>query len=570
MSADIPRIKLEVEVAGADGTVDDLGKVAAAQDAVADSAEKAADAIGDAGKAADVSGGRLSKLWAGLKAGAGAAVSASAGIAGMAATLNGDLSEANKQAVAGLQGLSGVLGAFGPVGQLLSTGISLAAGAIATFGGSAKEAYEPTRTLAEEFKALGDNASFMAKAIGPMLAELDRFAVALAKLEQAGELSRGIFGVPIEEVPEQWGAAAQAAQGRLSETLDALKAAQRDIDILQARRTTTDQNYYNNTLKALEDESAARRRNVQIARDALNQVAELYKKANAPLGPELPPGGLPAPRTGGPRGPSAEQLETEAHLARQRLAREYQAFDAERKAATESARAQMAAYSTFAADAQAQAFYSGMLDSAIAAGTAAQVDSLRAIAAEAGGVIGVYDTLTGALQTFGTLAADGFASAAANALLFGGSLGEMVNEVTKALALQATVEAIKATATGLGYLAAGLFGYGPGLAAAQASFASAALWGGIAAGSAGIAAATGGLSSGGGGGMSNGGTGPSPSDLGRPRERDPGPVDREFNINLASGAGGARPLSRGDARAVAGALVDIFAQGGLRLETSRA
>ena len=230
----------------------------------------------------------------------------------------------------------------------------------------------------------------------------------------------------------------------------------------------------------------------------------------------------------------------------------------------------MAAYSTFAADAQAQAFYSGMLDSAIAAGTAAQVDSLRAIAAEAEGVAGVYDTLTGALQSFGTTAADSFASAAANALLFGGSLGEMVNEVTKALALQATVEAIKATALGLGYLAAGLFGYGPGLAAAKASFASAALWGGIAAGSAGIAAATGGLSSGGGGGMSNGGTGPSPTDMGRPRERDPGPVDREFNINLASGAGGARPLSRGDARAVAGALVDIFAQGGLRLETSRA
>jgi hypothetical protein len=570
MSADIPRIKLEVEVVGAGGTVDDLGKVAAAQDAVADSAEKAADAIGDAGKAADASGGRLSKLWAGLKAGAGAAASASAGLAGMASTLRGDLSESNKQAVAGLQGLSGVLGAFGPVGQLLSTGISLAAGAIATFGDAAEEAYEPTLTLAEEFKALGDNASFMAKAMGPMLAELGRFDAALKKLEQAGELSRGIFGVPVEQVPEQWGAAAQAMQGALTQSTEAMKAAQREIDILRARRETLDQVYYNNELQRLEGVSAVARREVRDRTAALQGIADAYKAANAPLGPQLPPGGLPTPRASGPRGPSAEQLETEAHLARQRLAREYQAFDAERKAATESARAQMAAYSTFAADAQAQAFYSGMLDSAIAAGTAAQVDSLRAIAAEAEGVAGVYDTLTGALQSFGTTAADSFASAAANALLFGGSLGEMVNEVTKALALQATVEAIKATATGLGYLAAGLFGYGPGLAAAQASFASAALWGGIAAGSAGIAAATGGLSSGGGGGMSNGGQGPTSGDLGRPRERDPGPVDREFNINLASGAGGARPLSRGDARAVAGALVDIFAQGGLRLETSRA
>ncbi|RPJ60785.1 MAG: hypothetical protein EHM24_26940, partial [Acidobacteria bacterium] len=236
MSADIPRIKLEVEVVGAGGTVDDLGKVAAAQDAVADSAEKAADAIGDAGKAADASGGRLSKLWEGLKAGAGAAASASAGLAGMASTLRGDLSESNKQAVAGLQGLSGVLGAFGPVGQLLSTGISLAAGAIATFGDAAEEAYEPTLTLAEEFKALGDNASFMAKAMGPMLAELGRFDAALKKLEQAGELSRGIFGVPIEDVPEQWGAAAQAMQGALTQSTAAMKAAQREIDILRARR----------------------------------------------------------------------------------------------------------------------------------------------------------------------------------------------------------------------------------------------------------------------------------------------------------------------------------------------
>jgi hypothetical protein len=571
MSADIPRIKLEVEVVGADGTVNDLEKVADAQDDVADAAGKAADKIEDAGKAAEKGGGKLSKLWAGLKAGSGAAASASAGLAGMAATLNGDLSEANKQAVAGLQGLSGVLGAFGPVGQLLATGVSLAAGAIATFGESAEEAAGPSRTLSEEFKALGDGASFLAKAMGPAILELKRFAAEQERLKQARDASVGIFGVPIEQVPERWSAAAQAMQGAITQSTSAMQAAQGELDSLRARRETLDILYYNRELARLEGVSEVARREVRDRKAALQGIADAYKAANAPLGPEPPPGGLPTPsRGGGPRGPTAEQLEAEAHAARQRLALGFQAFDAKRRAATEAARAQMAAYSTFAADAQAQAFYSGMLDSAIATGTAAQVDSLRAIAAEAEGVAGVYDTLTGALQSFGTTAADSFANAAANALLFGGSLGEMVNEVTKALALQATVEAIKATATGLGYLAAGLFGYGPGLAAAQASFASAALWGGIAAGSAGIAAATGGLASGGGGGMSNGGQGPSPSDLGRPRERDPGPVDREFNINLASGAGGARPLSRGDARAVAGALVDIFAQGGLRLETSRA
>lgn len=561
MSADIPRIKLEVEVVGADGTVNDLDKVAAAQDAVADSAEKAADAIGDAGKAADASGGRLSKLWAGLKAGAGAAASASAGIAGMAATLNSDLSEANKQAVAGLQGLSGVLGAFGPVGQLLSTGISLAAGAIATFGDAAEEATgQVDNFVTRSLKALQDN----------MQTTEDRANAAIASWRRVQAASESDFEL---FTPEELARRTQLTNELNEAKLKGEKigrpledAAMRRLRIeAETGAQVVDMRGEANAAAAAE---LARQRDIIEARktdlDLLRQVAEARRVGAAPVA---------APARGGaraPAGPDAEQLEAEAHAARQRLAMGFQAFDAERRAATESARAQMAAYSTFAADAQAQAFYSGTLDAAIAAGTAAQVDSLRAIAAEAEGVAGVYDTLTGALQGFGTTAADSFATAAANALLFGGSLGEMVNEVTKALALQATVEAIKATATGLGYLAAGLFGYGPGLAAAKASFASAALWGGIAAGSAGIAAATGGLASGGGGGMGNAGQGPSPADLGRPRERDPGPVDREFNINLASGAGGARPLSRGDARAVVGALVDIFAQGGLRLETSRA
>lgn len=562
MSADTPRIKLEVEVVGAGGTVDDLGKVAAAQDAVADSAEKAADAIGDAGKAADASGGRLSKLWEGLKAGAGAAASASAGLAGMASTLRGDLSESNKQAVAGLQGLSGVLGAFGPVGQLLSTGISLAAGAIATFGDAAEEATgQVDNFVARSLKALQAN----------MQTTEDRANAAIASWRRVQAASESDFEL---FTPEELAKRTQLTNELNEAKLKAEKIG-RPLEASALRRleieTETGIKAVSVRSKANAELSAelATQRNIIDMRSKdlvlLREVAEARKAGAAPVAAPARGGGARAPA-----GPSAEQLEAEAHAARQRLAREYQAFDAERKAATEAARAQMAAYSTFAADAQAQAFYSGMLDSAIAAGTAAQVDSLRAIAAEAEGVAGVYDTLTGTLQSFGTTAADSFASAAANALLFGGSLGEMVNEVTKALALQATVEAIKATATGLGYLAAGLFGYGPGLAAAQASFASAALWGGIAAGAAGIAAATGGLSSGGGGGMSNGGQGPTSGDLGRPRERDPGPVDREFNINLASGAGGARPLSRGDARAVAGALVDIFAQGGLRLETSRA
>jgi hypothetical protein len=561
MSADIPRIKLEVEVVGADGTVNDLEKVADAQDDVADAAGKAADKIEDAGKAAEKGGGKLSKLWAGLKAGSGAAASASAGLAGMATTLNGDLSEANKQAVAGLQGLAGVLGAFGPVGALASAVVSGVAFAVATFGDTAEEATaQVDNFVTRSLKALRDN----------MQTSEDRANAAIASWRRVQAASESDFELFTPEelakrtrLTNELNAAKLKAE-KIGRPLEAAALRRLEIEAETGIKAVSVRAQANAELSA----ELAKQRNLIDMRSKdltlLREVAEARRAGAAPVA---------APARGGvraPVGPDAEQLEAEAHAARQRLALGFQAFDAERRAATESARAQMAAYSTFAADAQAQAFYSGMLDSAIATGTAAQVDSLRAIAAEAEGVIGVYDTLTGALQSFGTTAADSFANAAANALLFGGSLGEMVNEVTKALALQATVEAIKATATGLGYLAAGLFGYGPGLAAAQASFASAALWGGIAAGSAGIAAATGGLASGGGGGMSNGGQGPSPSDLGRPRERDPGPVDREFNINLASGAGGARPLSRGDARAVAGALVDIFAQGGLRLETSRA
>jgi hypothetical protein len=565
--ADRPSVTLKVNVAGAGAAAAQLDEIAKAQANVADAtadAAKAAAAQGDAGAAAQ---GKLSKLWAGLKEGAGAAAGAAAGLAGMAVTLKGQLSPETQTAVAGLQGLSGVLAAFGPVGALASVAVSGVAAALAAFDGAAEEAYEPTRTLSEEFRALGGNASFLAKAMGPAIVELQRFAAERERLAKTRDASVGIFGVPIEQVPEQWGAAAQAMQGAVDETSKALAVAQAKIDAFVANREKTDQNFYNRRLKELYEVSAKRRRAVAEAKDGLRQVVDALKAQSAPLGPELPPGGLQASRGGGARAADDSIAQSVAFFTRQAEMAQANLVGAFTAAA---AVAEQDAARVAEASAAAATQYSAQVAQAIAAGASAQQDAIRGIEQDAARLIGIYGDLTTGVADFGKAAGEGFAAAAVSAAIYGGSLKDAANQALQAATVTAATEALIATAKGFGYLAAGAFGYAPGLAAAKASFAAAATWGVIAGGAAAGAAATGGFGGGGAGGAGPGSLGPggSPSALDRPAAAE-APQDREFNINFAAGAGG-RPLSRGDARAVATALIDIFATGGLRLEASRA
>lgn len=160
-----------------------------------------------------------------------------------------------------------------------------------------------------------------------------------------------------------------------------------------------------------------------------------------------------------------------------------------------------------------------------------------------------------------TASAQSYASAAVSALVYGGSVSEAINATARAAFVEGTVGALGALAKAAVFSIINPPGVAPMLAAAKMYAAQAAVAGAIAAGTGGI---TGG---GGGGGGSTAITEPTPADFGEPEQRER--QDSEMFINFASGQSG-RPVSRADAGAIVGALVDLARSGGYRLEARRA
>lgn len=152
-----------------------------------------------------------------------------------------------------------------------------------------------------------------------------------------------------------------------------------------------------------------------------------------------------------------------------------------------------------------------------------------------------------------TASGQAYASAALSALLYGGSVSEAINATARAAFVEGTVGALGALAKAAVFSIINPPGVAPMLAAAKLYGAQAAVAGAIAAGTGGIA--------GGGGGGSTAISEPTPADFGEPERRKR--EDSTIYANFASGQGG-RPLSRADARAVIGALVDIAREGGMR------
>ena len=162
-----------------------------------------------------------------------------------------------------------------------------------------------------------------------------------------------------------------------------------------------------------------------------------------------------------------------------------------------------------------------------------------------------------------TASAQSYASAALSAALYGGSVSEAINATARAAFVEGTVGALGALAKAAVFSIINPPGVAPMLAAAKMYAAQAAVAGAIAAG-------TGGITGGGGGGGGAGSTAitePTPADFGEPEQRER--QDSEMFINFASGQSG-RPVSRADAGAIVGALVDLARSGGYRLEARRA
>lgn len=162
-----------------------------------------------------------------------------------------------------------------------------------------------------------------------------------------------------------------------------------------------------------------------------------------------------------------------------------------------------------------------------------------------------------------TASGQAYVSAALSAALYGGSISEAINATARAAFVEGTVGALGALAKAAVFSIINPPGVAPMLAAAKMYAAQAAVAGAIAAG-------TGGITGGGGGGGGAGSTAitePTPADFGEPEQRER--QDSEMFINFASGQSG-RPVSRADAGAIVGALVDLARSGGYRLEARRA
>ena len=162
------------------------------------------------------------------------------------------------------------------------------------------------------------------------------------------------------------------------------------------------------------------------------------------------------------------------------------------------------------------------------------------------------NALVGSAQAYG--------SAALAAVLYGGSVKQAINATARAAFIEGTLGALGALAKAAVFSIINPPAVGPMLAAAKTYGIQAAIAGTIAAG-------TGGLT-GGGGAKQRAANEAAPQDFGR--QEAPEREDREMFINFASGQSGGRPLSRADASAIVGALVEIARVSGGRLEVARA
>jgi hypothetical protein len=179
--------------------------------------------------------------------------------------------------------------------------------------------------------------------------------------------------------------------------------------------------------------------------------------------------------------------------------------------------------------------------------------------------------------TFGRMsaAAEGFGASMANAaaatIIFGEGFAVVAQAALEGLAVQAGGEALMEGARAVAAFATYLFNpfNVAALASSKTHLVAAAGFAAIAGGAALGANALG--TGAGGGGAGAAGAGAPPASFGAEQPAVQEPQSREFFINLGAGSGASgRPLSRGDAGAIIGALVDIARTGGMRLEAPRA
>lgn len=515
-SGNNPKVRLDLEIGGADQVKRELDEVKRAQD----DAGRAADAAGASAKSAGASWQASAKNVAELAA---KAVATTAAVTALASVLDDETASSAKKAQTALESLGVVLPMFGPWGMAASVALNGIAMALGEVDKGAQKARQSTEELADY---LDQN----------ITERTDRWS----RLSREARAAAGTVARATEREIAVLGSATAAslAQVRRERAIISAQLVEDAQQVATLQRFSDSTGPLGQTLKALEERQAAR-----VA--ALKVLDQQIATIEAPLKP--------------PVQAARESIEASIEPLLEALSGAQDVWaSAMGRLYLEARNAVVRDYVSRLQEGLGDiddVFASGIVQIR-EAGTAAE--RLRYEMSEA---IEVTERLQAGVGAFGQSAAQSFGQAGAAAIFYGDSLGEMVRAELERLAVKAAGEAIAQTATGFGYLAAGLFGWGPGLAAAEAAFTSAGIWAGIAAGGALGTMAMGGFKGGGGGSATGGASAPQSSterDLSsrmRPPQ-DEGPRETAVTINLAAGRAG-RQLSRQDAQAIIGALADI-------------
>lgn len=549
-----PEVVIKVSTEGAAEAAADFDKVAAAQEDVAAAADKAGAAAAKSGDAAAGGASKWSKLVGGLKAGAGAAAGASAAFAGVAVTLGTGLSESTKVAIAGMQGVAGVLSVFGPLGQLAAAGVSLAAAGVAMFGKDT------------EFAAV-QGEGFIERALKPLIAGFkstedaaNEASGAIKRVGMAAATDRSIFS-PAAMVART--AALDAYNRRFEEhaTLyEQAAALERDLSraradapagttVISGRQDELDR--LNAEIVDIGDELSARKFDLDAARAQAEKIASGAGSGDV---------------AAKPGGPAKAKLDAQGN---------FHALMLDAASRFEDAKLAIAAHYRGLAEAETQAETDRLASLLLARADAniaiakMQADAESAISASlAAEREATFGRMSAAAEGFGA----SMANAAAATIIFGEGFAVVAQAALEGLAVQAGGEALMEGARAVAAFATYLFNpfNVAALASSKTHLVAAAGFAAIAGGAALGANALG--TGAGGGGAGAAGAGAPPSSFGAEQPAAAAePQSREFFINLGAGSGASgRPLSRGDAGAIIGALVDIARTGGMRLEAPRA
>lgn len=531
---------INIQEQGADEVVRAFNQVAASEDKMAQGADKAT-------AAGEKTQGMFGKLASAAIKGAGAFSGVGAATVGFATSMK-ELSPEMQKGVSSAQAFAGVLAGFGPLGQLASGAVSLVTAAVVALSGEEEDIIKNQETLSDQWRRLGNDADFLAKSFGQIVAQFEDASDAAIKLRESQDRmfkDRAKFLLATESqqktalaLDKEIIAATQAAEKAISARAEA------EYKLTEALANKDREAAINRQALAIKEEY----RKIGITYGVVIQDAETLArtqlnaaKAETTLAQERLQNALSSKEAFDKLLEPANEAEVAIKAVNKATSEGFPAFEQFSRMAQMAAANVRGAFQAASILADAQiAKDKELTDSLIAEGMRRAKAQIAIDEERAASEAKAAEESRAAYDLYANAATGALEQATLAAVMSGESFTKVLSEQLKVMAIQAGFEALRSTASGFYNLAVGNI---PG---ATAAFTSAALYGALAAG-AGVGAAAFGAASGGGGGASGGasGSGGSSSDFGPSGGTgSSGPVQNTYIINNAGVIGLDRDLDR--------------------------